>query len=212
MENKHVERVAMQAKADAWRAAVERHFGYLQIRYGFRIKKVEASSWEIRLIYQSRTTAVYVDLSYEFLRVEVSVVRLLDGARPPYPVFVTADITLHEFLLDQILKLRAPHLLSELHAAEGLGEEQIEASLKVLAQDLDGYAADVLLGDFSLFTILEKEVKRGAQEHQKITLWIPNDAPPGSEADLAEKTQQQWPTVPIVVRRYQRPGQRKQGE
>jgi hypothetical protein len=212
MEDKRVERAAKKARADAWRVAVERHFGYLQIRYGFRIKKVEVSTWVIRLIYQSRTTAVYVDLSYEFLRVEVSVARLLDGARPPYPVFVTADITLHEFLLDQILKLRAPHLLSELHAAEGLGEEQIEASLKLLAQALDDYAADVLLGDFSLFTILEKEVKRGAQEHQKITLWLPNDAPPGSEADLAEKTQRLWPTVPFAVRRYQRPRQRKQGK
>src|SRR5258708_39953740 len=104
MEDKRVERAAKKARADAWRVAVERHFGYLQIRYGFRIKKVEVSTWVIRLIYQSRTTAVYVDLSYEFLRVEGSLARRLYGARPPYPAFRPGDFTLDEFLCGQNLK------------------------------------------------------------------------------------------------------------
>jgi len=42
--------------------------------------------------------------------------------------------------------------------AAGLKDEQIEASLKLLARAVDDYAADVLHGDFSVFATLDKLV------------------------------------------------------
>src|ERR1700682_174301 len=109
---KKTKTVGDRARADAWLEKVERYFEYLQIMYGFRIALVDASSvWETRVIYQTEKTAIYVDRSLEFFRVKVSLVRLIDGALPPYPIFIKPDTVLHEFLLDDLLALRGSPLL-----------------------------------------------------------------------------------------------------
>jgi hypothetical protein len=155
---------AIQARADEWQASVNEHFGFLESIYGFRVTQVDASSvWNNRVTYQTATTGVYVDSNAEFGRVEVSLVRLLDGELPLYPIFVRRDTVLHEFPLDWLLMVRARHLLSELRAAKGLNDEQVEKSLKLLAGAVNDYAADVLRGDFSIFAALEALVKQNAQ-------------------------------------------------
>ena len=194
------------AKAEAWRAVVDVHFGYLRTGYGFRVTQVDASSfWETRVVYETATTAVYVDESVEFDRVEVSLIRLVNGAIPTYPIFVTPETAMHEFLLDDLLAVRAPHLLPQLQAMAGLGDDQIQACLVTLARALDAYAADILQGDFTIFATLEERVKQYLSEHpQEITVWVSEETPPERVARLVEETRQSAPSQPVVVRTYRR--------
>ena len=183
---------AIQARADAWQARVNTHFAYLQTIYNFHITQVDASSaWRRRITYQTATVGVYVDCNFEVERVEVSLVRLLNGSLPQYPIFILPDTILYEFLHDDLLAIRAPQLLPELQTLEGLSNEQIEASLKFLAKAMNDYAADVLSGDLSIFTTLEERVKQRALERTQtieiyslnkppvvIKVWPPEENPP----------------------------------
>jgi hypothetical protein len=190
---------------------VDAHFSYLQTTFGFRLAKVDASSaWVTRLVYKSSTTAVYVDRSFEFKEVEVSLIRLVDGAIPEYPVFITPDLTLHQFSLYSILSVRAPETRDKVRALAGLEDWQIEQRLALQARALEEHAADVLKGDFSIFSTLEARLKQSVKEHpQVITVWLPEDASSQEEATLVERARQDTPTQPVVVERYVRPSRRR---
>jgi hypothetical protein len=158
----------IQTRADEWRSFVTPYFGYLETDYGFRVTQVDASSpWLVRMIYQTETTAIYVDCNFEFLRFEVSLVRLLDGGLPPYPVSIRCDTMMHEFFLDNLLDVRAPHLMPRIWDLRGSGEEEVEQSLKLFGQVLNDYAADVLRGDFSIFATLEANTRKWRQKMQQ---------------------------------------------
>lgn len=159
----------IQAKADDWRNQVNAHFGYLQDKYGFRLTQVDAEHWyQTRAIYQTGTTAIYVDASVEFARTEVWLVCLLKEALP----VVESGKVGHAFLLDDLLKVRVPHLLIEMRAATSWGKDgQSATALEFLARVLDEYAADVLRGDFSIFVALtglvEKRVQKARRRQQE---------------------------------------------
>lgn len=195
-----------KAKENAWQAVVERHFDYLRTRYGFHVASVDASSWwQTRLVYQTGVLAVAVDRSVEFNRVEVCLIRLVDGAIPPYPIFITPDTAVHYFWLDSLLAARAPHLIPALREVAGLRDEQIEHDLKFLASAVEKHAADVLRGDFAIFGTLAAHIKARAREHpQEITLLFPEGTPPEEIARAEEKTRRDNPTQPVVVRIYRR--------
>jgi hypothetical protein len=199
-----------RATLDAWQARIAPYFDFLRTQYQFSVAPGDASTvWVTRAVYRSNTTAVQVDFSVEFDRVEVRLVRLVDGEVPEYPIFVTPNITLHYFLLDDVLELRAPELLSDLQSLKGLGDEQVEASLAFQARALEAYASDVLQGDFTIFGLLEERTKAYFREHpQVVTVWLPEDATPEHEAQALEETQHSAPTQPVVVRRYRRPAKR----
>ena len=200
-----------KATEEGWQAKVAPHFGYLETTYGFRIAQVDASSyWAIRLVYQNATTAIVIDRSIEFSRVELSLIRLVDSAIPKPVIFVTPEVTLHQFLFDNLLQIRAPDALAKLHTLGGLGDEQVESSLAFLAQALNDYASDVLRGNFTIFAALEAMAKQRASEHSpQITILVPSDTTKEHKQQLAEKTQQMTPTVPVVVKEYQRRAGRK---
>lgn len=146
----------IQARADDWMATSQKHFDYLESVYGFHISEVDASCiWNTRIVYRTDTVAIYVDCNVEYLRAEVSLVRLLDGELPEYP---KRNMPRHQFLIDDLVQVRAHHLLPKLMELQGLEDEQIEESLKFLARVLREYADDVLHGDFTVFAALEEVI------------------------------------------------------
>lgn len=199
-------RAAQQAKAEAWRAQVDRHFAYLRTTYGFRITSADASSvWVTRVVYQTDAAAVRVDGSLEFQRVELSVMRLVDGRLPEYPVFILPDTVINETVFDNILQIRSPQLLDQLHELHGLDDEHIEQSLAFLARTLEEIAPDFLTGDFALFGAVDALIKERVKAHPPvITVYLPEDAPPERDAAAAEAAHQGSPGVLVVVRRYRR--------
>lgn len=199
-----------KAQRNEWQAKVQAHFGFLESEYGFRVASVEEHGWWlIRVIYQSATTAVYVDRNVEFNRVEVSLARLVNGKPPEITVFVTPNVTLNQFLLDNLLRLRAPLVQDEYLTLAGLNDEQIETSLAFLAAAVKEDAADVLHGDFTVFAALEAVVKeRARQSPPQITLHTTLETPAEQTEKLVASLQSHYPDVPVGVQKYVRPVKR----
>jgi hypothetical protein len=161
-------------------------------------------------VYKSSTTAVYVDRSFEFKEFGVSLIRLVDGAIPKYPIFITPDLTLQQFSLYSILSVRAPETLEKVRAVAGLEDSQIEQILALQARALEEHAADILRGDFSIFATLEERLRQSLKQYpQVITVWLPQDTSPAWESEVVEQTRRDTPTVPVVVERYVRPSRRR---
>ena len=204
-------RAAQRAEAEAWRAQVDRHFAYLRTTYGFRITSADASSvWVTRVVYQTDMAAVRVDRSFEFQRVELSVMRLVDGRLPEYPIFILPDTVINQTLFDSILMIRSPHLLEQLHELTGLDDEHIEASLAFLARTVEEIVPDFLTGDLSIFAAVDALIKERVKAHPPlITVYLPEDATPEREAAAIDEARKGSPGIQVVARRYRRPVSRK---
>jgi hypothetical protein len=199
-----------KANEDAWKARVDLHFAFLRERYGFEITKTEWSVWETKVRFETPVTSVDVDRRIEFDWVEVNLIRKVDGAIPEYPIFVSTTPTLHYFLLDAVLNERAPELLPQMQAAKGLGEDQIERSLKFWSGALEKYADDILRGDFALFTPLEAKVRARVREHpEAIKVYMPADTPPGEIARIEQEPGEPTGTIPVIVEKYRYPAKRR---
>jgi hypothetical protein len=157
-----------KATEDAWKAQADTYFAFLRERYGFVITHTDSPWWETSVRYETMVTAIEINRSVEFDRVEVQLIRKVDGAIPEYPIFVSTTPILHYFLLDAVLNERAPELLAEVRAAKGLDEDQIECSLALWSEALEKFADDILQGDFTLFTILEAKVRARVREHPEV--------------------------------------------
>ena len=210
-EKRRAKIAAERADAAAWQAKADAHFGYLRTTYGFRITQADASSfWQWSVLYQTDITAIEILRSVEFNRVEIKLIRLVDGALPEVPIFVTQDAVLNSFLFDNLLITRAPDVHAQYRTMTGLEDAQIEQSLAFLATALEQYASDVLQGDLTAaFAAMEQVVKQRAKENPPvITVHIPEDAPPDEEERVMAEHEGQFPGVPVVVRRYRRPAKR----
>lgn len=210
-EREAARRAAEKAAAEAWRAKVDAHFGYLRTTYGFRITSVDASSaWVTRLVYQSDVAAVAVDRSFEFGRVEVSVIRLVDGKLPEYPVFILPETVINQTLLDNILIIRNSDRFNQLCELKGLEDDEIEKTLAFLARALEEHSTDFLSGDFSIFVEVDQLIRDRVKAHPPvITVYLPESASAEEEAAAIEETRRGSPGVQVVARRYPLPTPRK---
>ena len=82
-----VRRWVLEHNAVSWAASVSVHFRYLR-RRGFRFIDAAADMWEERATYRSDRSAIDVIKDYQCPRVEVELMRLLDGELPPPEVFI----------------------------------------------------------------------------------------------------------------------------
>ncbi len=204
-------RAAQNAAAEAWQAKVDLYFAYLRTTYGFRITSADASSvWVTRVIYQSDVAAVQVDRSIEFQRVELTVVRLVDGRIPAYPIFVKPDTVINQALFDNILIIRNPQLLDQLDMLKGLDDDHVEQSLAFLAKALEDNATDILNGDLSIFVAVDALIKERDMAHPPaITVYLPDGATSEHEAAAIEEAHKNSPEIPVVARRYHQGVSRK---
>lgn len=196
----------MGKRASKWLQQVEPHFGFLR-EHGFtRVATDDSSFWSFRVRYASPHAAVQVAKSNEFTRVEVSLIRLVDGDVPPYPIWITSDRVDHA-LLDTVLEVRDKALLREAARMGGLVPEDVERQLSFWAATLREVAPEFLEGDLSAIDEAEAVVRQRVAEHpQQLTTWLPHDAPATAEAEeLAQMTDQVPEGVTIKVRRYRRP-------
>jgi hypothetical protein len=144
-----------------------------------------------------------VTRSVEFGRVELTLLRLVDGELPEVQVWVS-DAPLDRVLFDNVLEARKPEVLGDL--GRGLSDEEVEQQLALYAQLLRTVVPDFLEGSDA--ALVEGEVvirERVRARPQELTVWLPNDASGADEANAradAERTSP--PEVRISIRRYSR--------
>jgi hypothetical protein len=193
------------SSTERWRESVERNFRFLADR-GFALSEVDDSSpWETWVEYRSDRAAVRISRSNEFARAEVNLIRLVDGAVPPYPVWITAA-RIDWALLDNLLEARSPTLLGQARALSGLDDDSLERQLAFWATALQEAASDFLDGDLSPIdeagAVVRERVRRNPQH---VTAWLAEDAPPAREAEtLQELSRTVPPEVGVTSRRYRR--------
>src|SRR5215204_4339771 len=74
--------------AKAWERGVRAHFDFL-LDSGFRFDHVDHGSWATAAVYVSSSLGVEVTRSVEFRRVEITLLRLVDGQLPEPEIWVT---------------------------------------------------------------------------------------------------------------------------
>ena len=195
----------MGAEGRKWQEVVERHFGFLA-EFGFGRPDVDDSTfWATSVTYRTDVVGLKVSRSNEFMRSEVQLIRLVDGEVPPYPIWITSE-PINWILLDTVLEARDPGRLHEASALSGLDKDSIARQLTFWADALQAVAPDFLRGDVAAIEEGEAIVReRVRQNPQEIVAWIPDDAPPGAEADEIEKLSLEVPpVVGVKARRYRR--------
>lgn len=107
-----------------------------------------------RVVYVSETSAVEVDRSFEYQRVEVTLARLRDGELPRVRVFVTGA-PFDDILLDNVVEARAPDHPRWQTTPGRTYDEQ----LSFWAETLRMVAPDFLRGSFSAIEDGERAVR-----------------------------------------------------
>jgi hypothetical protein len=192
----------MERAAKAWERRVRGHFDFL-VDHGFRFDHVDHSFWATTAIYASSALALEVTRSVEFSRVELTLLRLVDGQLPEAEIWVT-DRPINRTLFDNVLAARAPNLTEEVRT--GLSKREVETQLRLWADLLRSVAPDFLEGSDAAIVEAGCVVRqRVAENPQELTVWLPSDA---TDADARRAKEEAVRTAPgsvqVTVRRYKR--------
>lgn len=192
------------AAEESWKAQVPTHFNFLETTYGFHFAEVDGASWwQTTFRYDSPALAVRIDKSVEFERVEVWLIRLVDGCVPEYPIFINPDTPINYVILDRVLENCAPQEAERLANLRGLDDEQVERSLDFLAQAIRAYCDDVLRGDFAIFDVIAEQMHQYARDHPQEIRVIVADTTPDEEAlARVEESRRMFPEQPVTLERY----------
>jgi hypothetical protein len=186
-----------------WESLVQAHFGFLS-DFAFRLDHVEEKWWATSAVYLSDALGVEVTRSAEFGRVELTLMRLVDGKAPEVEVWLS-EPPLNRVLFDNVLEARAPEHLRNL--ASGLSDDEVEEQLRRYAELFRTVVPDFLEGSDAALVEGEAVIrKRVDASPQEVTVWLPSDASQAEEANARAKAERTTPPeVRIVVRRYSRP-------
>ena len=144
-----------------------------------------------------------VSKSIEFVRSEVSLIRLSNGQVPPYPIWITDD-RIDWMLLDNMVELKAPDLMSEAKKLSGLKPAQLDEQLHFWSFALRQLAGDFLAGDFGSLDEAASIIRHRVANHpQEVTVWLPEDASQEAEDQgTAEVVATLPPNVALSAKRY----------
>ena len=192
-------------KPRRWQKRVEQHFGFLT-DHGFRLEPAFGDQWSTSARLVAEKNAVDVVFNLEFGRCEVQLIRLVDGAVPEYPIWITDDTPINYVLLDDVLTARDPTRLSESRGLYGLGEKTIDPQLHFWAEALQSVAADFLQGSVKLFDEVEPIIRARVHDNPPaLQVWLPDDATVEEEqAEIRDARSTVPPGVNVTVRRYRR--------
>lgn len=191
-----------------WVGRVRPHFDFL-LGSGFTLTDVTAQGWwSLTVTYRSAAAGVEVSRSVEYNRVDMSLLRLVEGELPEYPVFVVDSVPLNTFHGDWLLRLRGK---SSNQPKFGLADSEIDDQLVFWADALRELAPEFLDGDLTVLDQLEQLVREhAAQSPQRVTVWTPSDAEPGSVARMIEQVKEITPIeVSVEPRQYERPKRKR---
>lgn len=191
------------SRADVkWQETVAPLFDFL-VEHGFwPLPTIGGSFWATSCHCISAEAAVKVTRSNSFGRVEVSLIRLVDGAIPPYPIWVTSE-PLHHTLLDNVPEARQSPMLNDPTLAGGLSASDIQRQLVFWAEALRTVTPEYLAGDLSAIDEAEVVIKARAAEHpHEIVTWLPDDASQDEESAAMEQMRTETPPeVSVRTRR-----------
>lgn len=190
--------------AKDWQHKVEAAFPFLAER-GFRRTAEATSFWETSCTWSAGSVAIKVAESTEFQRVDVHLVRLVDGEVPPYPIWVT-DEPQNWALMDNVLQARSSEAQAQIPAG-GLSRRSVAEQLAFWAGAIQDAAPDFLAGSPACIDEAADIVRaKLADTPQRLLISLPDGASSEDErVAVADARRGLPPNVEVVVRRYRRP-------
>ena len=159
-----------------------KYFQFLINEFGCGIVGKKSDNFKDELVYQNATTAIKISYEPRESYVFILLCQLINGEIPDYPVFINRKTKLNQFYLDDLLVLRSPNTrirkkpfgdaipddldakqLIEACAADPFTKRDLEHMVKTYAAGLREHGADILRGDFTIFSTLEKIVRKRAE-------------------------------------------------
>lgn len=195
------------SRATTWEALVSSHFAYLVDEFHMKVISRDASTnWETSVTYGRDPVGVIIRESVEFDRVEIELVRLVDGRVPATPIFVHPDTPIDRGLFDHVLAIRAPEEQRVLGGLQGLDPDSVNRSLEFLGPGLKQWASDFLAGDTAVIDLIGDRIhQRVAANPEKVTINFPEGTPDVDIAAAVARAKNLDPRVPVEVRFYRRP-------
>jgi hypothetical protein len=149
---------------DAFERTCIKEFGFLTTDHGFKVATIDKDNYGCYITYSNDVVAVKVSYEIKDGGLFVMLCRMVNGKLPPYPIFISSEMTLNWFDLEDVVGLKNPSIELEPEFVDPVKPtaKELKTNLKKYAEALKAYAADILGGDFSSFAGLEKIVKRRA--------------------------------------------------
>jgi hypothetical protein len=143
----------VRKKSSSFVTDCRREFRFLESEFGFSPPVLEQDRYRELVLYRNATTFVRITNEPREGGIFVLIGRLVDGNVPPYPASIRPETRLHMFYLPDFKPLRSE---GETPVA---GDGPKRSELARCAEETKKYAADVLRGDFSIFPMLDRQVK-----------------------------------------------------
>jgi len=140
---------------------IRESFLYLETKYNFKPIKSEKDPFGVYVLYKNSTTAVNIRYEWREKKLFILLIRLIDGQIPEYPHFIKPDTELNQFYFDDVITLVLDRPLKK---NEMDSEMDFEKSIKFYSKALEKYGRKILSGDFSMFSELDKIVKKRAAD------------------------------------------------
>ncbi|CAG0960222.1 hypothetical protein BURK2_00693 [Burkholderiales bacterium] len=153
---------------------VKSEFDFLATEFGFRLDHCKRTRGGVDVLYVNDTCGVRIDYEFREAYLFITIYKLLHGKFVDNPRPIKPDSILTGYSLDDVLLRRAPDAIVKPAYAYGADSEYYDKerglSLYVaqFARNLKEHVADVLSGDFTVFSSLEATVKKRAQEGTRI--------------------------------------------
>jgi hypothetical protein len=137
-------------------------FSFLIEEFGFKEKSSKLDNWGVQITFCNLTTGIRVSYEPREGGYFVLLMRLVNGEVPEHPIHIDDDTVLNRYYLEDLLSIREADY--EKKQLERINKKQKdEDTINDLAYCLKITAEDVLQGDFSTFSELEKIVKDRAR-------------------------------------------------
>jgi hypothetical protein len=140
----------------------------LEGKFGSKIVSIEHGDFGDLIKYQNKTTGITIHNEPRD-GIFVSLSRLVNGKIPDYPLQIEADTSLNTYSLEDIISFNTSRksigwrIKNFFRKLKFPVKFDTKKALKRFATELDGYAADILKGNFEIFPELEKIVKKRAR-------------------------------------------------
>ncbi len=150
----------------------QEQFKFLESEYGFRLSKNNKENWGFEFIYLNDTTGVKITYEYQEAYIFIMLYQLVDGNLRENPRNIGENTNLYCYDLDDIVRIRNSQALIKPAYEYGKESEYYDKDRGLIlyiydfANNLKTYAKDVLNGDFSIFSILDKTVKERVKRYR----------------------------------------------
>ncbi|GAK58227.1 hypothetical protein U27_05200 [Candidatus Vecturithrix granuli] len=145
-------------------------FHFLITDYGFKFVKKREENWGYDIVFLNATTGVHVIYEFREAYIFIMLYRLINGKLVENPSPITENSVLNAFCLDDIVTIKNPDATMKPAYYYGIEsefynkEQGMTLYVSKFADNLKIYAADVLTGNFEIFTELDQIVKKRAKQ------------------------------------------------